>query len=122
MLFFMKPVKCSLHVTVYRLLARLDASCYSMYSTGCMLKVYSFALKGLILPFFLFFLNRYASLYFCCCIEKEDNELLTLEIIHRYVELLDKYFGNVSRQLGSGRQACVLTSMCLAVEIIDALL
>jgi len=40
-------------------------------------------------------LVRYASLYFCCCIEREDNELLTLEIIHRYVELLDKYFGNV---------------------------
>ena len=39
---------------------------------------------------------RYASLYFCVCIEAEDNELLTLEIIHRYVELLDKYFGNVS--------------------------
>jgi AP-1 complex subunit sigma 1/2 len=39
--------------------------------------------------------KRYASLYFCCCIEKEDNELLNLEVIHRYVELLDKYFGNV---------------------------
>lgn len=39
--------------------------------------------------------KRYASLYFCCCVEREDNELLTLEIIHRYVELLDKYFGNV---------------------------
>lgn len=39
---------------------------------------------------------RYASLYFCCAIEPEDNELLTLEIIHRYVELLDKYFGSVS--------------------------
>ncbi|KAG0251650.1 hypothetical protein BG011_007465 [Mortierella polycephala] len=25
----------------------------------------------------------------------EDNELLTLEIIHRYVEVLDRYFGNV---------------------------
>ena len=30
-------------------------------------------------------------------IEKDDNELLTLEIIHRYVELLDKYFGSVSK-------------------------
>lgn len=40
--------------------------------------------------------SRYASLYFCCAIEQEDNELLTLEIIHRYVELLDKYFGSVS--------------------------
>ncbi|KAK6195828.1 AP-1 complex subunit sigma-2 isoform X4 [Patella vulgata] len=39
--------------------------------------------------------KRYASLYFCCAIEPEDNELLTLEIIHRYVELLDKYFGSV---------------------------
>ncbi|XP_076033826.1 AP-1 complex subunit sigma-2 isoform X2 [Oratosquilla oratoria] len=39
--------------------------------------------------------KRYASLYFCCAIEQEDNELLTLEIIHRYVELLDKYFGSV---------------------------
>lgn len=40
--------------------------------------------------------KRYASLYFCCAIEQRDNELLTLEIIHRYVELLDKYFGSVS--------------------------
>ncbi|KAL9963527.1 hypothetical protein ACROYT_G027042 [Oculina patagonica] len=39
--------------------------------------------------------KRYASLYFCVAIEKDDNELLTLEIIHRYVELLDKYFGSV---------------------------
>ncbi|XP_072033657.1 AP-1 complex subunit sigma-2 isoform X5 [Amphiura filiformis] len=39
--------------------------------------------------------KRYASLYFCCAIEETDNELLTLEIIHRYVELLDKYFGSV---------------------------
>ncbi|CAJ0940845.1 unnamed protein product [Ranitomeya imitator] len=38
--------------------------------------------------------KSYASLYFCCAIE-EDHELLTLEIIHRLVELLDKYFGNV---------------------------
>ena len=39
--------------------------------------------------------KRYASLYFCCAVENTDNELLTLEIIHRYVELLDKYFGSV---------------------------
>nr|XP_016847870.1 PREDICTED: AP-1 complex subunit sigma-2 isoform X2 [Anolis carolinensis] len=39
--------------------------------------------------------ERYASLYFCCAIEDQDNELITLEIIHRYVELLDKYFGSV---------------------------
>uniref|UniRef100_A0A8C5A1J1 AP complex subunit sigma n=1 Tax=Gadus morhua TaxID=8049 RepID=A0A8C5A1J1_GADMO len=39
--------------------------------------------------------KRYASLYFCCAIEEQDNELITLEVIHRYVELLDKYFGSV---------------------------
>lgn len=44
----------------------------------------------------LFCYYRYASLYFCCAIEDQDNELITLEIIHRYVELLDKYFGSVS--------------------------
>jgi AP-1 complex subunit sigma 1/2 len=41
--------------------------------------------------------KRYASLYFCVAIEPDDNELISLEIIHRYVELLDKYFGSVSR-------------------------
>ena len=39
--------------------------------------------------------KRYASLIFCVAVENEDNELLVLEIIHRYVELLDAYFGNV---------------------------
>ena len=32
--------------------------------------------------------------------QSTDNELITLEIIHRYVELLDKYFGSVSHILG----------------------
>ncbi len=40
--------------------------------------------------------RRYASLFFVCGISSEDNELITLEIIHRYVEILDRYFGNVS--------------------------
>ncbi|CAG9330689.1 unnamed protein product [Blepharisma stoltei] len=39
--------------------------------------------------------KRYASLYFAFCIDKDDNELLTLDIMHFYVELLDKYFKNV---------------------------
>ncbi|XP_041752753.1 AP-1 complex subunit sigma-3 isoform X2 [Coregonus clupeaformis] len=39
--------------------------------------------------------KRYASLYFCCGLDAEENELLALEVLHRYVELLDKYFGNV---------------------------
>jgi len=39
--------------------------------------------------------KRYASLYFVACIEKEDNELIVLDVIHHFVEVLDKYFGNV---------------------------
>lgn len=39
---------------------------------------------------------RYASLFFVAGINQDDNELITLEIIHRYVEILDRYFGNVS--------------------------
>ena len=42
--------------------------------------------------------RRYASLYFITCIDQDDNELITLEIIHRYVEILDKYFGNVKNK------------------------
>jgi len=39
--------------------------------------------------------RRYASLFFVTGISATDNELITLEIIHRYVEILDRYFGNV---------------------------
>ncbi|KAI0773439.1 Adaptor protein complex sigma subunit [Irpex lacteus] len=39
--------------------------------------------------------RRYASLFFVCGVGSQDNELITLEIIHRYVEVLDRYFGNV---------------------------
>lgn len=40
-------------------------------------------------------LFRYASLFFISCAEQDDNELLVLEIMHHYVEILDRYFGNV---------------------------
>jgi hypothetical protein len=39
--------------------------------------------------------KRYASLYFVMGIDLGDNELITLELIHHYVEVLDRYFGNV---------------------------
>ena len=38
---------------------------------------------------------RYASLYFVACVTKDDNELMTLEVVHHFVEVLDRYFGNV---------------------------
>jgi len=39
--------------------------------------------------------RRYASLFFIAGIDATDNELITLEIVHRYVEQMDKYYGNV---------------------------
>mmetsp|Transcript_61395 Transcript_61395/g.194354 ORF Transcript_61395/g.194354 Transcript_61395/m.194354 type:complete len:157 (+) Transcript_61395:903-1373(+) len=39
--------------------------------------------------------KRYASLYFVFCCDPTDNELLGMEIIHHFVEVLDRYFGNV---------------------------
>jgi hypothetical protein len=40
--------------------------------------------------------RRYASLYVCFCIEGDDNEILALETIHRYVQALDQSFGSVT--------------------------
>lgn len=39
--------------------------------------------------------RRYASLFFIAGCESTDNELISLEIVHRYVEQMDKYYGNV---------------------------
>ena len=39
--------------------------------------------------------RRYASLFFIAGCAPADNELITLEIVHRYVEQMDKYYGNV---------------------------
>ena len=39
--------------------------------------------------------KRYASLFFAFAISPDDNELICLSVIHRYVEILDMYFGSV---------------------------
>ena len=39
--------------------------------------------------------RRYASLFFIVGTASTDNELITLEVVHRYVEQMDKYYGNV---------------------------
>ncbi|KAM3653959.1 LOW QUALITY PROTEIN: AP-1 complex subunit sigma-1A-like [Ammospiza maritima maritima] len=65
--------------------------------------------------------KRYASLYFCCAIEGQDNELITLELIHRYVELLDKYFGSVCELdiIFTSRSAYYLDEFVMGGEIQD---
>lgn len=39
--------------------------------------------------------RRYASLFFIAGIDLDNNELMALELIQRYVEVLDKWFMNV---------------------------
>jgi hypothetical protein len=39
--------------------------------------------------------RRYAGLFFSMCIDVSDNELVLLEAIHLFVEILDHYFENV---------------------------
>ena len=39
--------------------------------------------------------RRYAGLFFCACVDANDNELAYLEAIHFFVEVLDQFFGNV---------------------------
>ena len=39
--------------------------------------------------------KKYASLYFYLGIDTNDNELASLELIHLFVETMDKYFGSV---------------------------
>lgn len=39
--------------------------------------------------------RRYAGLHFCFGVDVTDNELLLMETIHLFVELLDQYFSNV---------------------------
>lgn len=39
--------------------------------------------------------RRYAGLFFCVCVDANDNELAYLEAIHFFVEVLDASFGNV---------------------------
>jgi len=39
--------------------------------------------------------RQYAGLFFSCCIDLADNELVVLESMHLFVELLDHYFEQV---------------------------
>ncbi|KAJ7190422.1 clathrin coat assembly protein ap17 [Mycena pura] len=40
--------------------------------------------------------RRYAGLFFCVCVDANDNEFAYLEAIHFFVEVLDQYFENVN--------------------------
>ncbi|KYK60992.1 mitogen-activated protein kinase MAF1 [Drechmeria coniospora] len=59
--------------------------------------------------------RRYASLFFIAGCSSGDNELISLEIIHRYVEQMDKYYGNVC-------ELDIIFSFTKAYYILDELL
>ncbi|KAJ1936553.1 AP-2 complex subunit sigma [Linderina macrospora] len=64
--------------------------------------------------------RRYAGLFFCFCIDTNDNELAYLEAIHLFVEVLDSYHGNVCELdlvFNFYRVYQVLDEMILAGEI-----
>lgn len=61
---------------------------------------------------------RYASLYFCMCIDQDDNELEILEIIHHYVEILDRYFGSVSEYVHEVLEA----NLFCTISLLDCLI
>jgi hypothetical protein len=49
--------------------------------------------------------KRYASLFFIACVDRTDNELITLEQIHLFVEILDRC---APPQKHPSRHACEL--------------
>ena len=66
--------------------------------------------------------KRYASLFFAFAISPEDNELICLSVIHRYVEILDMYFGSVCELdiiFNYERAYFILDEFIMAGEVVD---
>ncbi len=70
----------ALHQQVHRLIAPRDQKHQSNFVEFRSLKIVY---------------RRYAGLFFCVCVDANDNELAYLEAIHFFVEVLDSFFGNV---------------------------
>eukprot|EP00731_Ephydatia_muelleri_P022223 Em0014g814a len=64
--------------------------------------------------------RRYAGLYFCVCVDLEDNNLAYLEAIHNFVEVLNEFFQNVCELdlvFNFYKVYCVVDEMFLGGEI-----
>ncbi|CAF3523847.1 unnamed protein product [Rotaria sp. Silwood2] len=66
--------------------------------------------------------RRYAGLYFCICVDVNDNNLAYLEAIHNFVEVLNEFFHNVCEldlvfNFYKARVYSVVNEMFLAGEI-----
>lgn len=89
---------------VYRLIANRDAKFTNFLEYKTFKVVY----------------RRYAGLYFIFCVDATDNELLYLETIHLFVEILDHYFGNVCELdlvFGFHKVYCILDEFIIGGEI-----
>ncbi|KAL4433294.1 hypothetical protein ABPG77_003342 [Micractinium sp. CCAP 211/92] len=89
---------------VYRLIANRDAKFTNFLEYKTFKVVY----------------RRYAGLYFIFCVDVTDNELLYLETIHLFVEILDHYFGNVCELdlvFGFHKVYCILDEFIIGGEI-----
>ena len=75
-----QPSTHALHQQVHRLIAPRDQKHQSNFVEFRSLKIVY---------------RRYAGLFFCVCVDANDNELAYLEAIHFFVEVLDSFFGNV---------------------------
>lgn len=67
--------------------------------------------------------RRYASLFFIAGIDNDENELLTLEVIHRFVEQMDKSYGNVSELdiiFNFQRAYHILDELIIGGEVIES--
>lgn len=68
--------------------------------------------------------RRYAGLFFCACVDTNDNELAYLEAIHFFVEVLDAFLGMCASWIWSSISTrCVgtesLLCFCYRVEAMD---
>ena len=96
------PTICSLHVLtrvqVHRLIAPRDQKYQSNFVEFRSSPSQSSSHSGLVrqnLSSTKIVYRRYAGLFFCVCVDANDNELAYLEAIHFFVEVLDQFFGNV---------------------------
>jgi AP-1 complex subunit sigma 1/2 len=67
--------------------------------------------------------KRYASLYFVAQIDQDDNELMAMELLHTYVEILDSYFTSVCELdliFNFTRAYWILDELVGAGELLDA--
>jgi AP-2 complex subunit sigma-1 len=64
--------------------------------------------------------RRYAGLFFVFGVDLSDNELLVLESIHLFVEILDHYFENVCELdlvFGFHKAYCILDEFIIGGEV-----